>query len=116
MTHTLIELSEDEFVAHYSLRNTVQKMKAALAGTIIVRTWWGCSGLSGTAFRSWFLDCLMGKINRHDQRRWRRLMPEFQASLGRDARRLTDLQHRILHRQFETDICKRRFAHLLTQD
>ena len=27
--------------------NTVQKMKAALAGEITVRTWWGCSGLSG---------------------------------------------------------------------
>jgi hypothetical protein len=96
--------------------NNVQKMKAALAGEIIVRTWWGCSGLSGPAFRTWFLDCLMGKINRDDRRRWRRLAPDFQTSLCRDARRLTDLQHRIIHRQFETDFFKRRFEHLLTTD
>ena len=96
--------------------NTVQKMKAALAGEISVRTWWGCPGLSGPAFRSWFLDRLMDKINRDDQRRWRRLTPEFQASLYRDARRLKDMQHRIIHRQFETDIFNRRFGHLLTKD
>jgi hypothetical protein len=96
--------------------NTVQKMKDALAGEITVRTWWGCPGLSGAAFRSWFLDRLMNKINRHDRRRWRRLAPEFQASLRRDARRLTDIKHRIIHRQFETDIFKRRFGHLLTKD
>ena len=58
----------------------------------------------------------MDKINRNDMRRWRRLTPEFQASLRRDARRLTDLQHRIIHRQFETDIFNRRFGHLLTKD
>jgi len=96
--------------------NTTQNMKAALAGDITVRTWWGCPGLSGEAFRSWFLDCLMDKINRRDQRRWRRLAPDFQASLRRDARRLTDKQHRIIHRQFETDLCNRRFGHLLTKD
>jgi hypothetical protein len=96
--------------------NTVHKMKAALAGEITVRTWWGCSGLSGEAFRSWFLECLMAKVNREDGRRWRRLMPDFQTSLRRDARRLGDLQHRIIHRQFETDIVNRRFGHLLTKD
>jgi len=94
--------------------NTVQKMKAALAGEITVRTWWGCPGLTGDAFRFWFLDCLMTKINRQDSRRWRRLTPDFQISLRRDARRLDDLQHRIIHRQFETDIFIRRFGHLLT--
>ena len=86
--------------------NTVRKMRAALAGAITVRTWWGCPGLSGAAFRSWFHDRLMEKINRDDMRQWRRLTPEFQASLHRDARRLTDMQHRIIHRQFETDICQ----------
>ena len=96
--------------------NTVQKMRAALAGEITVRTWWGCPGLSGDAFRAWFLDRLMAKINRHDTRSWRRLTPEFQTSLCRDARRLRDLQHRIIHRQFETDIFKRRFGHLLIND
>jgi hypothetical protein len=96
--------------------SAVQKMRAALDGTIWVRTWWGCCGLSAAAFRSWFLDRLMDKIKRHDLRRWRRLTPEFQASLCRDARRLTDMQHRIIHRQFETDLCKRRFGHLLTKD
>lgn len=96
--------------------NTVQKMQAALAGQITVRTWWGCPGLSGEAFRSWFLQCLMAKINRHDCRQWRRLTPSFQAGLYRDARRLRDLQHRIVHRQFETDIFNRRFGHLLTKD
>jgi hypothetical protein len=96
--------------------NNFQKMRAALAGDIIVRTWWGCPGLSGAEFRSWFLSRLMAKINRDDPRRWRRLTLEFQAGLHRDARRLADLQHRIIHRQFETDIFKRRFGHLLTKD
>jgi len=96
--------------------NTVRKMHAALAGAITVRTWWSCPGLSGEAFRSWFLDRLMAKINRHDRRQGRRLTPEFQASLYRDAQRLKDIQHRIIHRQFETDILKRRFGHLLTND
>ena len=96
--------------------NFVQKMRAALAGEITVSTWWGCSGLSGEAFRSWFLDCLMAKINRQDRRQWRRLTPEFQASLCRDARRLKEMQHRIIHRQFETDIVNRRFGYLLTRD
>jgi hypothetical protein len=96
--------------------NTVQKMRAALAGEITVKTWWGCSGLSGEAFRSWFLGCLMAKINRHDRRPWRRLSPEFQAGLYRDARRLKELQRRIIHRLFETDIVRRRFGHLLTTD
>ncbi len=94
----------------------VQKMRAALAGQIIIRTWWGCPGLSGDRFRTWFLECLMAKINRHDRRRWRRLTPEFQAGLHRDARRLNEWQHRIIHRQFETDIVTRRFGHLLTND
>lgn len=96
--------------------NTVQKMRAALAGHITVRTWWGCPGLSGEAFRVWFLGSLMAKINRHDLRRWRRLAPDYQTSLCRDARRLRELQHRIIHRQFETDIFNRRFGHLLTKD
>jgi hypothetical protein len=95
---------------------TVQKMRAALAGRITVRTWWACPGLSGEAFRSWFLECLMAKINRHDTRSWRRLTPDFQIRLYRDARRLRNLQHRIIHRQFETDIFNRRFGHLLTND
>ena len=95
---------------------TVEKMTAALAGKITVRTWWGCPGLTGEAFPSWFVDCLMAKINRHDRRQGRRLTQEFQASLHRDARRLHDIQQRIIHRQFETDILKRRFGHLLTQD
>ena len=96
--------------------NAVEKMNAALAGDITVRTWWGCSGLSGPAFRSWFLDRLMAKINREDGRRWRRLTPDFQTRLSRDAQRLKDLQRRIIHRQFETDIFHRRFGHLLTTD
>jgi hypothetical protein len=95
---------------------TVEKMRSALAGEITIRTWWCCPGLTGEAFRSWFLDCLMAKINRHDCWQWRRLSPQFQASLGRDARRLKELQHRTIHRQFETDIVDRRFGHLLTKD
>jgi hypothetical protein len=96
--------------------NTVEKMRAARAGAITVRTWWGCPGLSGEAFRSWFLDCLMAKINRHDRRQGRRLTPDYQASLYRDARRLRDIQQRIIHRQFETDVFQRRFGHLLTHN
>jgi hypothetical protein len=96
--------------------NTIEKMRAALAGEIAVRTWWGCPGLSGEAVRSWFLDCLMAKINRHDCRQGRGLTTGYQASLYRDARRLRDIQQRVIHRQFETDIFQRRFGHLLTQD
>jgi len=96
--------------------NTVQKIHAALAGDITLKTWWGCPGLTGAPFRSWFLACLMAKINRDDRRRWRRLVPDYQASLHRDARRLTEIRHRIIHRQFETDIFNRRFGHLLTKD
>jgi hypothetical protein len=96
--------------------NKVQKMRRALAGHITVRTWWGGPGLSGEAFRSWFLDRLMAKINRYDRRLWRRLAPDYQTRLHRDARRLRELQHRIIHRQFETDIFKRRFSHLPTRD
>ena len=29
---------------------------------------------------------------------------------------MTDMQHRIIHRQFETDIFNRRFKYLLTKD
>jgi hypothetical protein len=96
--------------------NTIEKMRAALAGSITVRTWWGCPGVSGAAFRSWFLDCLMAKINRHDRRQWRRLTPDYQARLYRDARRLREIQQRVIHRQFETDIFQRRFGDLLTND
>jgi hypothetical protein len=96
--------------------NTVEKMRAAIAGEVTVRTWWGCPGLSGEAFRSWFLDCLMAKINSHDLRQWRRLTPDFQDRLHRDARRLRGIQQRVIHRRFETDIFKRRFGHLLTHD
>jgi hypothetical protein len=91
-------------------------MRADLTRQITVRTWWGCPGLTSEAFRSWFLDCLMAKINRHDYRQWRRLTPQFKAGLCRDARSLKKLQHRIIHRQFETDIVDLRFGHLLTKD
>jgi hypothetical protein len=96
--------------------DVIQKMKAALAGTLVVRTWWAGQGLTGAAFRAWFLERLQAKINRGDTRRWRRLEPEYQTSLLRDARRLQDIQKRIVVRQFETDICRKRFAHLLTTD
>lgn len=96
--------------------NSVQKMKAALAGEIRLKTWWGCVGLTGPAFRAWFLDRLMDRINRDDRRQWRRLTPDFQIRLHRDAQRLKDLQRRIIHRQFETDLVNRRFSHLLTKD
>ena len=71
----------------------VQKMPAALDEAITVRTWWDCPGLSGEAFRCWFLDCLIAKINRHDRRQGRRLTPDYQARLHRDARRLRDIRH-----------------------
>ena len=51
--------------------NSMPKMKALCAGEIRVKTWWGYSGLTGSAFRHWFLDCLMDKINRNDRRQWR---------------------------------------------
>ncbi|MGH7172940.1 MAG: hypothetical protein ACRELF_13015 [Gemmataceae bacterium] len=96
--------------------NTIEKMRAALTGEITVRTWWGGPGLSGEEFRRWLLDCLMAKINRHDRRQGRRLSPDYQASLYRDARRLREIHQRIIHRQFETGIFQRRFGHLLTND
>ena len=60
--------------------NNVQKMNAALARRVRVKTWWGCEGLTGAAFRAWFLTRLMDKINRDDRRTWRRLTPVFKPS------------------------------------
>ena len=97
--------------------NVVDRMRRALAGEITVRTWWGCSGLSGDGFRAWFRERLDAKINRQDVRRWRRLSADYQASLQRDANRVRQItQQRIIHRQFETDIANARFGHLLTED
>ena len=95
----------------------VDTMRKALAGEITVKTWWGCSGLTGDGLRQWFRERLDARINRQDQRQWRRLSGEYQASLMRDADRVRQItQQRIIHRQFETDIVKARFGHLLTED
>ena len=97
--------------------NFVDTMRKAVAGEITVRTWWGCSSLNGDGFRQWFRERLDAKINRHDQRQWRRLSIDYQASLARDADRVRQItQQRVIHRQFETDIFKARFEHLLTED
>ncbi len=94
-----------------------EKMRRAMAGEIIVRTWWGCTGLTGDAFRNWFRERLDAKINREDGRRWRRLSAEYQTSLMRDAKRVREIVlQRIIHRQFETDIFKARFSHLLSKE
>ena len=95
----------------------VETMRKALAGETAVRTWWGCSGLTGDGFRQWFRKRLDAKINRRDQRQWRRLSSDYQASLMRDAERVRQItQQRVIHRQFETDIVNARFGHLLTKD
>ena len=97
--------------------NFLDTMRKALAGEITVTTWWGCSGLTGDGFRQWFRERLDAKINRHNQRQWRRLSSDYQASMARDADRVRQMtQQRIIHRQFETDIFKARFRHLLTED
>ena len=46
--------------------NFVDTMRKALAGEITVRTWWGCSGLTGDGFRQWFRQRLDARINRQD--------------------------------------------------
>jgi hypothetical protein len=95
----------------------VDTMRKALAGEITVRTWWGCDGLTGEAFRRWFHERLDARINRHDRRPWRRLSADYQASLTRDAIRLRQITgRRVIHRQFETDIVADRFSRLLTKD
>jgi hypothetical protein len=97
--------------------SVVGTMRKALAGEIAVRTWWGCNGLTGEAFRRWFRERLDARINRDDRRRWRRLSGDYQASLTRDANRVREItRQRIIHRQFETDIFQARFGHLLTED
>jgi hypothetical protein len=97
--------------------NFVDTMRNALAGETTVKTWWGCNGLTGDGFRQWFRERLAAKINRQDQRQWRRLSGDYQASLMRDADRVRQItQQRIIHRQFETDIFRARFGHLLTED
>jgi hypothetical protein len=97
--------------------NFIDTMRKALAGEIAVRTWWGCSGLTGEGIRDWFRESLDARINRQDQRQWRRLSDDYQASLMRDADRVRQItQQRVIHRQFETDIFKSRFGHLLTED
>ena len=95
----------------------VDALRKALSGEITVRTWWGCPGLTGEALRQWFRERLDAKINREDRRRWRRLSPDYQAALARDTGRVCDITtRRIIHRQFETDIVKARFGHLLTRE
>ena len=97
-------------------RRFVDTLRRAMAGEITVRTWWGCPGLTGEAFHRWFRERLDAKINREDRRRWRRLSPDYQTSLFRDARRVREItQQRIIHRQFETDIVRSRLGHLLTR-
>jgi hypothetical protein len=95
----------------------VRTMQRALAGEITVRTWWGCNGLTGDAFRHWFRQRLDARINREDRRRWRRLSADYQASLARDALRVRQIaEQRIIHRQFETNIAQARLGHLLTRE
>jgi hypothetical protein len=97
--------------------SVAETMRQAMAGEITVRTWWGCSGLTGDEFRHWFRERLDAKINRHDRRRWRRLSGDYQASLVRDAIRVREItRQRIIHRQFETNIFQARLGHLLTED
>jgi hypothetical protein len=94
-----------------------ETMRKAIVGEITVRTWWGCHGLTGEAFRRWFLTRLEAKINRHDHRPWRKQSAEYQVSLMRDANRVRDITgRRIIHRQFETDVFRTRLGHLLTKD
>ena len=94
----------------------VNTMRKALAGEITVKTWWGCNGLTGEAFRQWFWQRLDDKINREDRRQWRRLSSEYQVSLARDAHRVRQITvQRIIHRQFETDIVNARLGYLLTR-
>ncbi|MGO9443328.1 MAG: hypothetical protein ACLPXB_00970 [Thiobacillaceae bacterium] len=97
--------------------NFIDTMRKALAGEITVRTWWGCTGLTGEAFHQWFRQRLDAKINREDRRQWRRLSADYQASLMRDADRVRQItQQRIIHRQFETDVINARLGHLLTKE
>jgi len=99
------------------MKRFVNIVRRGLAGEITVRTWWGCPGLSGEAFRRWFHERLDARINREDHRRWRRLAAGYQIALDRDARRVREIAgQRIIHRQFETDIVKARLGHLLTRE
>ena len=97
-------------------RSFVEIIRRGLAGEVTVRTWWGCPGLTGDAFHRWFRERLDARINREDRRCWRRLSPDYQIALDRDARRVREIAgQRIIHRQFETDIVKARLGHLLTR-
>jgi hypothetical protein len=98
-------------------KSFVDTLRRGMAGEITVRTWWGCPGLTGDAFRRWFREMLDAKINREDSRRWRRLSTDYQNALFRDAHRVREItQQRIIHRQFETEIVRARFGHLLTRE
>ena len=104
-------------MTEHAPRSFVDTLRRASTGEITVKTWWGCPGLSGEAFHQWFSDRLAAKINREDRRRWRKLSPDYQASLMRDAVRVREITTlRIIHRQFETDIVRARFGHLLTRE
>lgn len=95
----------------------VEKMRKAMAGEINVKTWWGCNGVTGEAFRQWFRARLDAKINREDRRTWRRLSDDYQLALMRDSNRVRQItQQRVIHRQFETDIVSARLGHLLTRE
>ena len=98
-----------------SIRGFLDNCRAALRGDITVKTWWACTGLTGTAFRKWFVERLQAKINRNDGRAWRKLDGDYQTRLYRDCQRVRDrVQRRIIVRQFETAEIRARFGHLLT--
>lgn len=66
-------------------------------------------------FYRWFWRCLNEKINRQDTRQFRTMRPDYLISLRRDASRLRDIARRVRVYQFETQLCRERFGHLLAR-
>jgi hypothetical protein len=71
-------------------------------------------------FWSWFDKCLNEKINRNDNRKWRKLDSEYQSNLRRDAWKINDYMHGIRNTGcrglLDTLEMRTRFPYISTQE
>lgn len=104
------KLTPGRFVRRYR-----EALEAARSG-VKVSTWWGDTGKGEAELREWFIERLNAKINHNggiDQPRGRKDCGEWFWMARRDARRAEDRNRsRIRIRRFETDVARRRLAHL----
>ena len=71
-------------------------------------------------FHYWFLRCLNRKIDRDDNRHWRKLAPDYQDDLRHDARAVNDYARRVRNSGcnglLATPELRRRYPHVNRQE